>query len=164
MRSVVSKRPGAVRTLVVLPLAALLLAACGGEGSTADQIDQLNDTANELNDTAQELESAADNIPDLSQAEEALQDAAQNLGEQGKAELACSTVSGVVSTSEGGDTEAAATQLAATVVTIFNTLGQDGEGASSFDLDAVMKEGCPKVHTDALQITKRDSLNELYRN
>ncbi|GLY16065.1 hypothetical protein LWF15_16430 [Kineosporia rhizophila] len=164
MRSVVSKRSGAVRTLVVLPLAALLLAACSGEGSTADQINQLNDTANELNDTAQELESAADSIPDLSQAEDALQDAAQNLGQKGQAELACSTVRAVVSTSEGGDAEAAATQLAATVATIFNTLGQDEEGADSFDLDAVMQEECPKVHTEALEITQRDSLNELYRN
>ncbi|GAB6897618.1 hypothetical protein [Kineosporia succinea] len=157
-----SRQTVAVRSLVVLPLAALLLAGCGDSAdSAAEQINQLNDTANQLNDTAQQLEDATENL-DLGEAEKQLQDAAGNLGEAGQAKLACSTVKAVVGTSEGGDTEAAVTQLAATVSTIFTTIGED-EG-SSFDLDTVMKEECPAVHADALELVERDSLNELYSN
>lgn len=163
MSSVVSKRSVALRSLVVLPLAALLLTGCG-DGSAAEQIDQLNDTANSLNDSAQELEEAAERIPDLESAQDALEEATSNLGEQGQAQLACGAVSAVVNSSEGNDTEAAATQLAATVSTIFTTVGQDEEQAGGFDLDAVMQEECPDVHQEALQVTERDSLNELYRN
>ncbi|GAB3253767.1 hypothetical protein [Kineosporia babensis] len=165
MRSVGTKRPLAVRSLVALPLAALLLAGCGESGdSAADRINQLNDTANELNESAQDLESAADNLPNLDDAEQALEEAAASVGERGQAELACTAVETVVNTSEGGDTEAAATQLATTVATIFNTVGQDEEEAGSFDLDAVLQEECPQVHEDALRVSEKDSLNQLYRN
>ncbi|MCD5351177.1 hypothetical protein [Kineosporia mesophila] len=158
----VSKQSVAVRSLVVLPLAALLLAGCGED--TGARIDRLNDSAGTLNDSAQQLEDATGNLdPDsLDRAEENLRDAAEDLGEAGQAKAACSAVGTVVGASEGDDTRAATTRLAATVATIFTTLGND-EGTDP-DLDAMLKETCPAVHEQALDLIERDSLNELYSN
>ncbi|GLY30049.1 hypothetical protein [Kineosporia sp. NBRC 101731] len=155
----VSKQSVVARSLVVLPLAALLLAGCGED--TDARIEQLNDSANSLNDGAQQLEDATENL-DLDQAEENLRNAAENLGEAGQAKAACSAVSTVVGTSEGDGTKAATARLAATVSTIFATVGD--ESGTDLDLDAMLQETCPAVHEQALGLIERDSLNELYSN
>ncbi|MBT0769694.1 hypothetical protein KIH74_12220 [Kineosporia sp. J2-2] len=162
-----------MRALVVLPLAGVLLAGCGGQSDEEKAQEQLKQASEQL----QNLESSASAIGSADDAQAALEDAQDALGDSADSlddltagldlELtgttACQSLDGVVQAAEGADTDIAKDAVAAGVNMTLDMFA-DGASASEVDFDGLIKGSCSDLHAKALKLTGLNSLNDLPEN